>query len=157
MTRSRQPSHGTPPLPDAPQSLAQAELTDIEKIEKDVSEELERLTKALGERWLGGPWDARDDLLGAHRMSDLGSIAKKELDTAKNGDECLMSRLEKWSSQLGPDWVKLLVYLWEKCWDLWDRTLAYRTLRVVEEATAWSTGGPQKGREANACPWSPPL
>jgi hypothetical protein len=119
-------------------------------IETRVRKELELLTEELGEHAIGGSRHpkASDPL---HLTSDLEIVRQK-------GRDSLIERLKEWSPPPGPERVQLLVYLWQESWNLWDSSLAYRTLELVREAakkfvddaTGSGTGQPREGWEPDA-------
>jgi predicted N-acetyltransferase YhbS len=130
-------SHGQPPAeaPDqaaapepGPASVTASTATDVKRLAGLVREELQRLTKKLGEDIIGGPRHPRRED-GSHRVSDLETLGRK-------GREALRARLEDWSAPSGPGRVLLLVCLWEESWRLLDYSLAYHTLEVAERAAA---------------------
>jgi hypothetical protein len=90
---------------------------------------LDRVVDSLGEGWIGGRWDARDDIW-LHTTSELDDIVKKQ-------HEVLVKTLRELSSGLDSHrQIRLLLHLWWECWKLWDASLAYRTIELVKDATA---------------------
>jgi hypothetical protein len=139
------------PGPDPGSPLRPPVQAEVDNIEKEVREELNDLMVAMGERGLGGPWDPGADLQ-VHTTSELDSTAKKRREE-------LTGKLTKWSKRPGSEPVQLLMCLWRESWDLWERCLAYRTVQVVEQATADfvnaaapppSVGQPEEGWEPEA-------
>jgi hypothetical protein len=107
-----------------------------EEIKAALEEELTDVTENLGERWIGGPWVPKDDHYRherRHTQTDLDEIGAKRR-------ERLAQDLSTWTEGLAPNRVHFLLYLWLKCWDLWDAYLVYRTLDVVEAAVREKTG-----------------
>ena len=97
-----------------------------EGISKQLREELEGLTKCLGERWIGGSWDPKDN---------PERYTKANLDiTAETRVKSLADLLAHLSMGPGRRRIYLLLFLWQECWDLWDDYLIYRTLGVVTKA-----------------------
>ena len=99
---------------------------EFEKVEKTIRDALNDIMRALGERGLGGPWDSEDDLPD-HTESKLDSIR----------DDCcqkLAGDLAEWSK--GSDPIRVMMCVWRESSALWENCLIYRTLWVVEHATA---------------------
>lgn len=97
----------------------------------------------LGERWLGQPWSlwlehhvrhagAALDAVGTAAEDDL-VICLTNIRVRSGGTKVPFHRLETapWQDQ-----VLCALLLWWQCFDLWDRALPYRTLRVIEHALA---------------------
>jgi hypothetical protein len=121
MTRSLEQSHVTPAQPD---SLPPA----AETFEMEVWKELNSLTEEFGEHSISGP-SSPEGNGPYHTTSELEKIHDDKVVT-------LTLKLKEWSLKFSPEEVYPLICLWREGWQLWDATLAYRTLRVVEEATA---------------------
>lgn len=106
------------------------------EIKTALREELTDLTEHLGERWIGGPWVAKDDHYRhdrRHTQADLDKFGTERRDR-------LAKRLSTWTEGLAPNRVHFLLFLWLECWELWDAYLIYRTLDVVEAAVQEKTG-----------------
>jgi len=90
---------------------------------------LDTMVRELGEKWIGGPWDPREDI-PRHTMGDLDAL---------QNDYCLrlVSKLRAWADPLEPEeQIRMLLHLWWECFGLWDRSLAYRTIEAVADAVA---------------------
>jgi hypothetical protein len=97
-----------------------------EGISKQLREELEGLSKCLGERWIGGSWDPKDN---------PERYTQANLDiTAETRVRSLADLLAHLSKGVERGRIYLLLFLWQECWDLWDNYLIYRTLGVVTKA-----------------------
>ena len=114
---------------------------------------LDEIVDCLGEGWIGGPWDARDDLW-RHTVSVLDAVAVERLGT-------LTDSLASWRATArasSPAAILLPLCLWWQATQLWDRSLAYRTIWVVTEAVAQSVAGGTAAAAAAASrsrgPWS---
>ena len=123
----------------------QAKRPDIESIKNKLSTRVDDLVEHFGEADIGGPWRP-DENAGVHTTTVL--------ESAGHGFQ-LMDQLEECSPS---GQIQVLLYLRKKCWDLADISLAYRTLQVVQKATAEfvyrdtavGTGQPQQGWERDA-------
>lgn len=119
-------------------ALIRDELTAASRpadLPRRVRQRFEGVVDSLGERWVGGPWDPRDDLW-RHTISvldDAAAAARKTLTTA----------LGEWREAAAPDSPARLLFplcAWWECSLLWDRSLAYRSMRVIAEAVAQVAG-----------------
>jgi hypothetical protein len=103
-----------------------------EELDKQVRDALESLCERFGEQAIGGPPYPKQGVasqLTMHRTTDLEVARGNEL--RKFNDQ-----LKQWSPAPGPHRVRVLVSVFWEAWKLWDVSLAYNTLDVVEEATA---------------------
>ena len=98
-----------------------------EALNKQVRDALESLCERFGEQAIGGPPYPKSGVV-LHRTTDLEIARRSELNTFND-------QLKQWSPAPGPHRVRVLVSLFWEAWKLWDISLAYNTLRVVEEAT----------------------
>jgi hypothetical protein len=115
--------------PQPGSSSSPAQRPEPGSIEKAVRDELNSIMALMGERWLGGPWDPQADL----RVHTKAVLESKIAPSA----QALKEKFEYWlRSGLASGPVQMLMYVWRECWELWDRCLAYRTLRAVEKAAA---------------------
>jgi hypothetical protein len=118
-----------------------------EEIKEGVRGELGNLTEWLGECWIGGSWDPRDDAFRDARVHTDASLT--EAVAKAEGLKALRSRLRAWSAEPKPKRVLLLLFLWLECWQLWDAYLIYRTLPVIattiDEVTAAGDMHPRPG------------
>ncbi len=66
---------------------------------------------------------------------------KRDVDAARAaGLKSLKKQLERWAPKPGPERLQVLIYLFNKSWALWDLTLAYHSLNVIEEAVGEFVG-----------------
>ncbi|BBZ45233.1 hypothetical protein [Mycobacterium parmense] len=93
-----------------------------EKLEIHVREALDDLCKRFSENAIGGGWHPRPGEY--HRTRDLKTIRE-------DGHRTLIHQLRDWSDSSTP--VEALTCLWLRTWALWDESLAYHTLRVVQK------------------------
>jgi hypothetical protein len=94
-----------------------------------VAELLNTMVSGLGENWIGGPWDPRKDI-GKHTS---GYLDERRDDYR----EMLAKTLSVWAGQLDAEGqIRMLLHLWWECFGLWDRSLAYRTIKAVADAVA---------------------
>jgi hypothetical protein len=122
----------------------QAKRPGIENLKNKLWTRVDHLVEHFGEADIGGPWRPEENA-GLHTTAVLES----------SGGLQLKDRLEDRSLS---DQIQVLLYLWKKCWDLADVSLAYRTLQVVQQATAKfvyrdtavGTGQPQQGWQRDA-------
>ncbi len=99
-------------------------------VKEGVRRELGDLTEWFGERWIGGPWDPKDDIHRHDRVHTNASL--EDAVTRADGLKALRNRLHAWSAEPKPKRILLLLFLWLECWQLWDTYLVYRTLQVVQ-------------------------
>jgi hypothetical protein len=135
MTRSREQSQRLLPVAADPTTAPgsrpgrqpadeQAERADIETVKNELRARVDHLAKDLGEDEIGGSRypAAEDD--GVHTTARLEWIV---------GGFQVTDKL--WACSPVQQ-IQLLIDLWQRCWDLWYVSLAYRTLEAVERATA---------------------
>ena len=100
--------------------------TDYAQAVRDL---LDKLTSALGEGWIGGPWEPRADNY-RHATSALDQVRDDV------GGE-LLEALKGWVRVLGsPKRILLLMYWWWKAFWLWDASFSYRSMPFLCEMTA---------------------
>ncbi len=98
-------------------------------LELALGELLDTMVRELGENWIGGPWDPKEDI-PRHTRDYLNGRRDKH-----RGD--LVTALSAWADQLDADGrIRMLLHLWWQCFGLWDRSLAYRTIEAVADAVA---------------------
>jgi hypothetical protein len=120
-----------------------------ERTAKQLREELESLTKCLGERWIGGPWDPKDDSERCHTQANLDNTAETRV-------KHLAELLADLSKGMERGRIYLLLFLWQECWNLWDDYLIYRTLDVVTKAIdELQADSHHSARDASTDDWEP--
>lgn len=93
-----------------------------------VKELLDTITRELGEEAIRSAWDPKEDI-SKHTADYLDNQQKTHRTNA-------VSVLSAWAGQLDADGqIRMLVYLWKECFDLWDKSLTYRTIEAVADAT----------------------
>jgi hypothetical protein len=98
-------------------------------LELAIADLLTEMVSTLGENSIGGSWDPKQDI-PRHTTDYLDKLQDKYRAT-------LVSTLSDWNRRLNPDrQIRLLVHLWWECFELWDRSLAYRTIEAVADAVA---------------------
>jgi hypothetical protein len=121
-----------------------------EELEAQVGKAVDLLCKSFGEHTIAGPRHPGRD----HRFHQ-----KRDVDVARAaGLKTLKEQLERWAPKPGPKRLQVLIYLFNKSWELWDLTLAYHTLNVLEEAVGefvGPAGAPSEERLAQD--WDPAL
>jgi hypothetical protein len=92
-----------------------------------VTELLETMTRELGESSVGGPWDPRQD---------IADHTQGYLDALQNEYRAeLATTFGAWAGELDADaQIRMLLYLWWQCFQLWNRSLAYRSIEAVADA-----------------------
>ena len=128
----------TPPgQDDADPKPLQAAMIELSKklgktklpVEKTVATLLDTMVSALGENWIGGPWDPKVDIR-RHTTSHLDSLQSKYCE-----ELAFMLRVSL--QNLLPDGqIRQLLHVWWQCFNLWDRSLAYRTIPAATAAVA---------------------
>ena len=98
-------------------------------LELAIADLLDEMVGKLGENSIGGSWDPKEDI-SRHTKAYLDKL-RDDYRTR------LVTTFSDWTRRLDPDQqVRMLLHLWWKCFELWDRSLAYRTIRAVAEAVA---------------------
>lgn len=117
---------GPGPLQDAIEKLARKLDKRELPVEQTVATLLDTMVNALGETWIGGPWDPKEDI----RRHTTGHLDGLRGEYRKELAYMLRTSLE----YLTPDeQIRQLLHVWRQCFERWDRSLAYRT---IEAATA---------------------
>ena len=126
------PARGPAPVQTPDQSHARTGegggTEDLAELETQVREALDDLCESFGEHNIGGRRHPRPDHR-FHQERDVKAARTAGLTTLKN-------ELKRLAPQPGPKRLQVLIYLYNKSWELWDLTLAYNTLNVVEQAVA---------------------
>jgi hypothetical protein len=139
MARSREQS---PPLP----ADEQAERADVETIKNELRARVDRLAKDLAEDEIGGSRHSTAEGDGVNTTARLEATVGR-FQLADKLRECSPAQQ-----------TQLLLDIWQKCRDLADISLAYRTLQAVaraaaefvDRATAPDAGRPGEGWEHDA-------
>ena len=97
---------------------------DAEKLKVEVRKTLDRVSEEFGEHAIGGGWYPPRHHY--HRGQDVEA-------RAEFGRACLAWQLGEWSRQPS-DKIQALLCVWQETWSLWDESLAYHTLDVVQMA-----------------------
>lgn len=137
------PASGTAPPKDRSAPAKSIDLPD------EVRKELNRLIVELDERGIGGTWNPETEFQ-VHTISELDSTVSKEL-TPDSGS--FREKLDHWSGgKKVSGQIDMLMCVWSQCWELWDRSMIYRTLRIVADAVAdfAGSGDPQREWEGRA-------
>jgi hypothetical protein len=96
-------------------------------VERAMNDRLDAMVSELGEQSIGGGWDPQDEIL----WYTTGHLDDRRRDRQRK----LAGELRDWTAQLEADGqIRLLLYLWWKCFNLWDSTFAYRTIKAVADA-----------------------
>ena len=130
--------------------MSQSRNQTSEELEAQVGKAVDLLCESFGEHTIAGL---------RHPGRDLRFHQKRDVDVARTqGLKTLKKQLERWAPTPGPERLQVLIYLFNKSWKLWDLTLAYHTLNVVEEAVAdfvGSAGTPSDTQSVQD--WDPAL
>jgi hypothetical protein len=98
-------------------------------LELAIADLLTEMVSTLGENSIGGSWDPKQDI-PRHTTDYLDKLRDNYRAT-------LVSTFSDWTRRLNPDQqIRMLLHLWWECFELWDRSLAYRTIEAVADAVA---------------------
>ena len=137
------PAARTAPVTDGPASAKRADRPDPD-LPDQVRNELNRFIVELDERGIGGTWNPETEFQ-VHTISELHSKVRKEL-TPDSGT--FRQKLDHWSDgKRVSGQIDMLMCVWSQCWELWERSMIYRTLRIVADAVADFAGSDDPQRE----------
>ncbi len=143
MTKSREKSPAVPPQLNtgvhlretdgsAAESGTRPRASEPDAVLAAVRQELNQIVVDLGERGLGGTWTAETHPR-VHTTRELeAKVTPLSVD--------LKDKLTHWSGPSAAGRIDLLMHVWHECWELWDRSLVYRTLEAVVRATSPDPG-----------------
>jgi hypothetical protein len=126
----KQAEDGPRPLQEAINNLAVKlgkQPKDKLPVEQTVATLLDTMVTALGENWIGGPWDPKADIR-RHTTAHLDGLQAVYTNELKYMLQTSLDQLDL------DDQIRQLLHVWRECFNLWDRSLAYRTIKAATAA-----------------------